>query len=88
MVAFLPSHEDSILFIAENVIDVIFLIDIAINFRTTYFSWATGDEIMNTKLIAKHYISSGQFFLDLLATVPFDLIVTLAIEDDSSDMSL
>ena len=45
------------LFIATNsVIDFLFLMDIIINFRTTFINSKTGDEITDTALVAKHYI--------------------------------
>jgi hypothetical protein len=53
------------------VIDAIFAIDILINFRTTYFNPRTGDEVSDPKLIAKAYLQ-GRFWIDLLATIPFD----------------
>ena len=71
------------MFVAANsVIDVLFLIDIIINFRTTFINSTTGDEIADTTLVAKHYISKhaiidlvgGRFWIDFLATVPFDTI--------------
>ena len=67
---------------ANSVIDVLFLIDIIINFRTTFINSKTGDEISDTTLVAKHYICKneiiyfvgGRFWIDFLATVPFDTI--------------
>ena len=71
------------MFVAANsVIDVLFLIDIIINFRTTFINSKTGDEIADTTLVAQHYICKhaiidfvgGRFWIDFLATVPFDTI--------------
>ncbi|CAI2361123.1 unnamed protein product [Moneuplotes crassus] len=63
-------------------IDLFFLIDIFINFRTTVVDPVTGDDIYNTKVIAKQYIQ-GKFWIDLLASIPFD-IVTLFFSDSAS----
>ena len=56
----------------ERFIDICFLIDIILAFRTTYVNKKTGFEVLDSKLIAKHYVSSSQFWIDLLATIPFD----------------
>jgi hypothetical protein len=56
-----------------NVVDIIFLIDIFINFISAY-----QDEnyqiIDDRKMIAKEYIRSW-FFIDVLAILPFDLLI-------------
>lgn len=56
----------------ESFIDLSFFIDIAINFRTTFISNKTGEEIYNPKLIAKRYILGGRFLIDFLSSIPFD----------------
>ena len=55
----------------DSVVDLIFMIDLLINFRTTYISSQNGDEIYDPKLIAKRYLS-GRFIVDLLSSIPFD----------------
>lgn len=54
-------------------IDFCFLIDLIINFRTTYIHQKTGSEVLNTREIATAYIK-GRFWIDFLATIPFDLV--------------
>ena len=54
--------------------DVFFLLDILVSFRTTYFSMDTGDEIFNSKLVAKQYMKTS-FTVDFISTVPIDTIV-------------
>lgn len=56
----------------ESFIDLSFFIDIAINFRTTFISNKTGEEIYNPKLIAKRYVLGGRFLIDFLSSIPFD----------------
>lgn len=52
--------------------DVTFIVDILINFRTTYV--ASNDEIISDPVrIAYHYLK-GWFLIDLVAAVPFDLL--------------
>ena len=57
----------------NNVVDVMFFVDIVMNFRTTYFNPRTGEEIIEKHRISKHYLQ-GQFIIDLLSTIPFDLV--------------
>jgi cyclic nucleotide gated channel alpha 3 len=53
---------------------VFFIVDIAINFRTTYTNTKTGLEVWNPKKIAKHYVLGGKFIIDLLSSIPFDTV--------------
>jgi hypothetical protein len=53
-------------------IDAFFLIDIVFSFRTTYRS--QGAVVTDPELIARHY-RRGRFPVDLLAAVPFDLLL-------------
>jgi hypothetical protein len=72
-IAFKPAILGSIgITVMESFIDLSFFIDIFINFRTTYISSKTGEEIYDPKLIAKRYILGGRFFLDFLSSIPFD----------------
>jgi len=59
--------------IINHIIDVIFGIDIVINFRTTVPNDISGEVITQPNLIARAYLKS-RFILDLLATIPFDII--------------
>ena len=54
--------------------DVIFLFDILVQFRTTYFS-VEGEEVREWKKIAKRYMK-GMFFIDLIATIPWSLVAS------------
>jgi hypothetical protein len=58
--------------ILESFIDLAFFVDLIINFRTTYISNKTGEEITDTWLIAKKYVIEGTFVIDLLSSIPFD----------------
>jgi hypothetical protein len=72
-IAFKPDFLESVTVAVLNaVIDLFFLVDIFVNFRTTYISTKTGDEIYEPKLIARRYLVSGQFFIDLLSSVPLE----------------
>ena len=50
-----------------------FFLDILISFRTTYID-EFGEEDSRTYYMAKEYIK-GSFFIDILATFPFDLVI-------------
>ena len=54
-------------------VDIMFIIDILINFRTTYVS--ENDEVVSQpSKIAVHYFR-GWFIIDLVAAIPFDLLL-------------
>jgi hypothetical protein len=53
-------------------VDLFFLADIFINFRTTYRR--QGSEVLDPDLIRRHY-RRGMLPVDLLAAIPFDILV-------------
>ena len=55
------------------VIDLIFILDVGIIFRTSYIHPQTGEEIFDPKAIAYNYIG-GTFLIDFVSAIPFDLI--------------
>jgi hypothetical protein len=56
-VAFEPESMQSVYFLVINsIIDVLFLVDIIVNFRTTFFNIRTGDEIYVPIKIARNYL--------------------------------
>ncbi|XP_076345687.1 voltage-gated delayed rectifier potassium channel KCNH8-like [Tachypleus tridentatus] len=65
-----PSRNKTI--ICDVIVEAFFIIDIAINFRTTFVS-RTGEVVAKQKSIAVHYTRSW-FIVDLLAALPFDLL--------------
>eukprot|EP00736_Rhodelphis_marinus_P001471 Rmarinus@m.24421 len=56
----------------DYIIDSFFAIDIFMHFNTAYVS-DTGETVTDRKLVANHYMR-GFFVLDLLSTLPFDLM--------------
>jgi hypothetical protein len=74
-IAFDPPFLDSAFHTVLNrIIDIIFLIDLVINFRTTVKNTLTGEEIMSSKGIAMHYLKT-RFLIDLIASIPLDSII-------------
>lgn len=74
----MPSTIDRIhsITVIDHIVDVLFAIDIMIMFRTSYQDQKTDNIIRDSKLIAINYMK-GRFFIDLLASVPFDGIARL-----------
>ena len=80
-VAYKPEYMDSTPFFVFNLcIDFVFLIDIFITFRTSYFD-DYGQEIDSPLEIAKNYLK-GQFCIDLLAFLPLDVIIVYLFLDE------
>lgn len=78
-VAFKPPAMSKLYFrLINSVVDICFVIDLVITFRTTYIHQKTGNEIINPRTIAKDYLK-GRFWIDFLATFPFDLIGELIL---------
>ncbi|XP_038583249.1 potassium voltage-gated channel subfamily H member 5-like [Micropterus salmoides] len=58
--------------VVDSVVDVIFLIDIVLNFHTTFVGPA-GEVISDAKLIRMNYMKTW-FVIDLLSCLPYDII--------------
>ena len=56
--------------IADSIIDFLFMIDICVNFISSYEDPELHLPVVLLKSIAKNYIS-GFFFLDIIAIIPF-----------------
>ncbi|XP_037044043.1 potassium voltage-gated channel subfamily H member 6 isoform X3 [Bradysia coprophila] len=63
----------SAIVIIDLVVDVTFVIDILINFRTTFVN-GQDEVVSHPGRIAVHYLS-GWFLIDLVAAIPFDLLL-------------
>ena len=46
------------------------MIDIIVQFLTSYYNVQTGDEITKPTMIARRYIF-GEFYIDFMSTFPF-----------------
>ena len=66
------------------IIDIFFFIDIILGFRVTYRDKNTNKEIINQKSIARNYLK-GEFWLDLISTIPFDYLVEVFDDEGSGD---
>uniref|UniRef100_A0A8C0GNR3 Ion transport domain-containing protein n=1 Tax=Chelonoidis abingdonii TaxID=106734 RepID=A0A8C0GNR3_CHEAB len=71
------SYSCSPLTVVDLLVDIMFLIDILINFRTTYVN--SNEEVVSQPgRIAIHYFK-GWFLIDMVAAIPFDLLTTTLI---------
>ena len=61
-------------------VDIMFIIDIVINFRTTYIS-ENEEVISQPSKIAVHYFR-GWFIIDLVAAISFDLLLVGSDTDE------
>jgi hypothetical protein len=55
----------------NGMIDLVFLFDIILNFRTSYVDSINGEEILDPVLISSKYLTELRFYIDVLSTVPF-----------------
>ncbi|XP_075767447.1 voltage-gated delayed rectifier potassium channel KCNH4 isoform X3 [Pelodiscus sinensis] len=58
--------------VSDIVVEMLFILDIVLNFRTTYVS-QSGQVVYDTRSICLHYVATW-FFVDLIAALPFDLL--------------
>ncbi|XP_068092212.1 potassium voltage-gated channel subfamily H member 8 isoform X2 [Hyperolius riggenbachi] len=58
--------------VSDISVEILFIIDIILNFRTTYVS-KSGQVVFKAKSICIHYVTTW-FVIDLIAALPFDLL--------------
>lgn len=56
----------------DSLSDLAFVFDIVLNFRTSYIDPISGEEILSPFFIASKYLTSIQFYIDVLSSVPFN----------------
>ncbi|XP_055737648.1 potassium voltage-gated channel subfamily H member 2-like [Salvelinus fontinalis] len=72
--------------VVDLIVDIMFIVDIVINFRTTYVN--TNDEVVSAPLrIAIHYFK-GWFLIDMVAAIPFDLLIYRSGEETTTLIGL
>uniref|UniRef100_A0A3B4Z8M1 Voltage-gated delayed rectifier potassium channel KCNH4 n=1 Tax=Stegastes partitus TaxID=144197 RepID=A0A3B4Z8M1_9TELE len=80
-VSFTP-HDDAVTaarstIVSDIAVEMLFIIDIILNFRTTYVS-QSGQVVYEARSICIHYATTW-FFVDLVAALPFDLLYAFNI---------
>uniref|UniRef100_A0A8D8F530 Potassium voltage-gated channel subfamily H member 2 n=1 Tax=Culex pipiens TaxID=7175 RepID=A0A8D8F530_CULPI len=73
-------YADDPIVIIDLIVDVTFVIDILINFRTTFVN-GQDEVVSHPGRIAVHYLS-GWFLIDLVAAIPFDLLLVGSDTDE------
>ncbi|XP_058478312.1 potassium voltage-gated channel subfamily H member 8-like isoform X2 [Solea solea] len=63
--------------VSDILVEILFIIDIVLNFRTTYVS-TSGQVVYDARSICVHYVTSW-LFVDLIAALPFDLLYAFNI---------
>uniref|UniRef100_A0A3P8WPR1 Ion transport domain-containing protein n=1 Tax=Cynoglossus semilaevis TaxID=244447 RepID=A0A3P8WPR1_CYNSE len=72
--------------IVDLIVDIMFIVDIVINFRTTYVN--SNDEVVSQSCqIAVHYFK-GWFLIDMVAAIPFDLLIYHSGEETTTLIGL
>ncbi|XP_056670648.1 potassium voltage-gated channel subfamily H member 6 [Monodelphis domestica] len=70
--------------VVELIVDIMFIVDIVINFRTTYVN--SNDEVVSHPgKIAVHYFK-GWFLIDMVAAIPFDLLIFHTGSDETTTL--
>ncbi|KAL7119567.1 hypothetical protein ACP275_02G070600 [Erythranthe tilingii] len=72
-IAFLKSNPSTPLFIADNIVDLFFAVDIVLTFFVAYIDSTTQLLIHDSRKIAKRYLSTW-FIMDVASTIPFETI--------------
>lgn len=67
----------------DNVLTVVFALDIIAGFLTSFINVSSGDEIFGPGMIAKNYIFNDTFLLDIVSTFPLDKIANALGADPS-----
>uniref|UniRef100_A0A182SKZ1 Ion transport domain-containing protein n=1 Tax=Anopheles maculatus TaxID=74869 RepID=A0A182SKZ1_9DIPT len=73
-------YADDPIVIIDLIVDVTFVVDILINFRTTFVN-GQDEVVSHPGRIAVHYLS-GWFLIDLVAAIPFDLLLVGSDTDE------
>ncbi|XP_051552745.1 potassium voltage-gated channel subfamily H member 6-like isoform X2 [Myxocyprinus asiaticus] len=72
--------------VVDLIVDIMFVVDIVINFRTTYVN--SNDEVVSQPgRIAVHYFK-GWFLIDMVAAIPFDLLIYRSGEETTTLIGL
>lgn len=77
------TSEDVSLLVLDSIVDVIFFIDIVLNFHTTFVG-PGGEVVSDPKIIRMNYMRSW-FIIDLLSCLPYDVFNAFDHDDDVSN---
>ncbi|KAL0266809.1 UNVERIFIED_CONTAM: hypothetical protein PYX00_009253 [Menopon gallinae] len=74
------TSEDVSLLVVDSIVDVIFFIDIVLNFHTTFVG-PGGEVVSDPKVIRTNYLKSW-FIIDLLSCLPYDVFNAFDHDED------
>ncbi|CRK97638.1 CLUMA_CG011023, isoform A [Clunio marinus] len=74
------TSEDVFLLVVDSIVDVIFFIDIVLNFHTTFVG-PGGEVVSDPKVIRMNYLQSW-FVIDLLSCLPYDVFNAFDHDED------
>ena len=77
------TSEDVSLLVVDSIVDVIFFIDIVLNFHTTFVG-PGGEVVSDPKVIRMNYLKSW-FIIDLLSCLPYDVFNAFDHDEDVSN---
>lgn len=77
------TSEDVSLLVVDSIVDVIFFIDIVLNFHTTFVG-PGGEVVSDPKVIRTNYLKSW-FIIDLLSCLPYDVFNAFDHDEDVSN---
>ena len=77
------TSEDVSLLVVDSIVDVIFFIDIVLNFHTTFVG-PGGEVVSDPKIIRMNYLKSW-FIIDLLSCLPYDVFNAFDHDEDVSN---
>lgn len=90
-VAFLDNHFSWPLFIANRMVDMLFIVDLVLQFFIACPIKVRGNNstmyAFKKKIIARRYLTSW-FIIDFISIIPFDLLAVLAHSEDMSKLHL
>ena len=72
--------DDMALLVVDSVVDVIFFLDIILNFQTTFVG-QSGEVVSDPKIIRMNYLKSW-FVIDLLSCLPYDVFNAFQYVDE------
>ncbi|XP_019747034.1 potassium voltage-gated channel subfamily H member 7-like isoform X1 [Hippocampus comes] len=70
--------------VVDLMVDIMFIVDILINFRTTYVN-SNEEVVSHPGKIAIHYFK-GWFLIDMVAAIPFDLLIFGSGSDETTTL--
>ncbi|XP_061834326.1 voltage-gated inwardly rectifying potassium channel KCNH7-like isoform X2 [Nerophis lumbriciformis] len=70
--------------VVDLIVDIMFIVDILINFRTTYVN-INEEVVSHPGKIAIHYFK-GWFLIDMVAAIPFDLLIFGSGSDETTTL--